>query len=106
MTLRTGCILVTDSYVNFSPGHRPTIVGNQLERVLGENYSDGFAILAGENRPTHVKPVMLFRHRWQISPNTLGRAGFLWSRGQFWIMTSVWQRAWTCLLFSFVYLLA
>ena len=67
MALRTGCILVTDSYVNFSPSHRPTIVGNQLERVLSENYSDGFATLAGDNRPSHLKPVMLFRHRWQIS---------------------------------------
>jgi hypothetical protein len=28
MTSRTGCILVTYTYVYFSPSHRPTIVGN------------------------------------------------------------------------------
>jgi len=88
--LRTGCILVTYSYVNFSPSHRSTIIGNQPERVLSENYSDGFATLAGENRPSHVKPVMLFRHSWQISPILLavrvffGRGATVEAHGTCW----------------------
>lgn len=73
MPLRTDCIMVTYSYANFSPNDRPTIIRNPLERVLSKGYSVGFATLAGENQPSHLKLLMLFHHRRQIPPALLAQ---------------------------------